>query len=183
MPAEKIKNILNSKNNNRILCTDCVLHEVQRKIPVPVGRTPCDILIIGEYPTSTDGILGKALSGENKKLLTYLWEKSRLSEFTYCYTNILRCIPTDKKGGAIRTPGLKEIATCKKYVLKTINESHAKVFILIGDLSKKYLQRIVPNHFYIQSLNLIVTTGGIQSPFFLQNLRTLECVYEKITGK
>lgn len=182
MPARKIKNDLKNICNNGIICNDCFLHKNQYKIPLPFGTLPSNILIIGEYPNNTDGLTGKALSGDSGRLFFHMLQKSGLSEYTYYYTNFLRCIPTDKKGGAIRTPKLEEIAACKKHILRCINESHAKIFILIGDLTKKYLHKIIPCYFHIQNLNLIISTGGKQSPFYLQNIRTLECAYEKING-
>lgn len=182
MAARKIRNNLTPKNNNCIICKDCNLYKNQYKIPLPIGKQQCNILIIGEHPNLTDGLTGKNLSGEIGRLFYYMLEKSRLTEYTYYYTNLLRCIPTDKKGGTFRTPKLVEIAACKKHTLQCINESYAEIFILIGDLTKKYLRKIVPSYFYLQNLNMIVSTGGIQSPFFLQNLRTLELAYAKING-
>lgn len=173
MPAIKI-----TPEKNEGYCNLCPLSKYQYSVVQNRGKMPCDLLIIGDIPSASDDLSGLVLSGNEWRLLYYMLEKSGLSKVNYYITNVLRCRPTDSKGGSMRDPTLAEIATCKTRVMRIIERSQAKVYLLMGEIAKKHYGKILPGYFYIQPISTILLTGGTRSPFYLQNLRKLEDIQD-----
>lgn len=159
---------------NEGFCNLCSLYKYQYSIVQNRGELPCDLLVIGDFPASSDDLSGIILSGNEWRLFHYMLEKSGLSKVKYCITNMVRCRPTERKGGAIREPSLAEIVNCKLRLMDIIMKSKAKIYLLMGDAVKKHYGKILPGHYYMHPVSMILSTGGTRSPFYLQNLRKLE---------
>ncbi len=95
------------------------------------GWLPCDVLLVGEGPGSSEDTLGEAFIGPAGKLLdkavgTYV------DFLTISYTNLVACRPCDGIGFPNRPPSTAEMDSCDMRLRLTVLESKAKAFVLLG---------------------------------------------------
>jgi uracil-DNA glycosylase len=154
-------------------CTKCDLHKTRRSIVTGRGTIPADILMVGEAPGESEDALGKAFIGTSGKLLDQMIIKSGLSQFKIYITNCVRCHPPDN-----REPIGKEILACKDFLIKMFDMANPSVIILIGNVALRYHKKTFPSAYYIQHPAFLLRTGGIDSPYYLNNIRELEKVKE-----
>ncbi|MBU0847621.1 hypothetical protein KKH23_10585 [Patescibacteria group bacterium] len=123
-----------SRPNGKILsCASCGLYrEVISPRMEPFGNFRKGILNIGEAPGETEDKRGKQWQGKVGRILKRTYRKLGIDLFEDCLNiNAINCRPTTKNGNN-RTPTPQEIACCRSRVMKTIEEYHPKVIILLG---------------------------------------------------
>ena len=159
-------------------CQACKLAKVRRIVVVGRGSIPAQVLIIGEAPGKSEDLLGEAFIGQAGKLLDrMLLDAGFTSDIRVFRTNTVLCHPCDKKGGDNREPQHDEVLCCMENIQSIIEHVGASTVILTGEVARKYYGKIFPQAFYIQHPSFLLRTGGIGSPYYLKNIRTLEEAY------
>jgi DNA polymerase len=143
---------------------------------------PCDILLLGEAPGSSEDLLAQAFIGRAGKLLDELLSESHLDEFRLYFTTTILCHPTDKLGGANRSPVIGEIASCMMNVNKIILAAHPKIIIFVGKIAQTYYHSRYPQAFAIHHPSFLLRSGGKSSPNYIPTLRKLEDIYAIINS-
>lgn len=81
-------------------CSRCSLCEVRNKVALYRGKIPCDVLFIGEAPSTTDDVFGSPFTGPAGLMLDGFIEESikRTWKVSVGMTNLIGCIPKETKG-------------------------------------------------------------------------------------
>lgn len=118
--------ILNKIRNSD--CKDCELYKsAQAVCLIGMGKVPSDLMLVGEAPGLREGDLRKPFSGKAGQLLDRILNRFGLCREDIFITNAVKCRPPDN-----RSPTLKEIEACRKYLLKEIEIVKPKVILLLG---------------------------------------------------
>ena len=75
----------------KVKCKRCALGEHRTRIVIGRGKTPADILMLGEAPGRAEDIIGEPFIGGSGKLLDLIIKKSYLHEYSIYFTNIVLC--------------------------------------------------------------------------------------------
>ncbi len=109
------------------LYKDCISPRMK-----PYGNFKKGILNIAEIPDEYEDSNGKPFQGRAGKLLQRTYRNLGIDLFEDCLNiNAVSCRPIDSKGNN-RTPTNEEIITCRRRVLRVIEEYKPKVIILLG---------------------------------------------------
>jgi len=170
-------------------CRKCKLARYRRQVVIGRGDVPADLLFIGEAPGKTEDLLGEAFVGPAGKLLDKMLQKAcslsivdkilnsreidRIKNITYYITNTILCHPTDEREGDNRQPNSYEVNLCTSHIMQIYNMVKPKRVILIGKVADKYYAKEFREAIRIQHPAFILRQGGINSPHFLNNARTL----------
>lgn len=93
------------------------------------GKGRKQILVIGEFPSSSDDEQGRHMTGEGGDYLRKALLKHGVNLFEDCWvTNAIICSPKRKTA-----PTSKEIDYCRPNIIKVINELQPQVILLLGD--------------------------------------------------
>jgi len=157
-------------------CQMCSLQYTRYHVVLGRGSLPCKILFLGEGPGKSEDLLGQAFIGESGKLLDRMCFESGLTFYKLYYTNIVLCYPTGKKGGKNREPEVSEVSACMENVLYIVGQANPEIIVFVGDIAKHYYNKVFPEAIHIQHPSFLLQTGGIQSPYYLKNIRILEGV-------
>jgi len=166
-------------------CTKCHLHKYRRNIVHGRGSLPCDICIVGEAPGMTEDLTGEAFTGRTGQLLDkVIHEVNQSSGFKprIYFMNILFCRATDSIGGISREPESDETFSCSENVQKILDRTHAKHFIIIGDITEKFIKRRI-NHYTKLTHPVNVKRHGEASGYYQQILRTFETIFRQVGEK
>jgi uracil-DNA glycosylase family 4 len=163
-------------------CEDCKLYQSCKSPKIKVtGQGRKRIMLVFEFPGKEEGIVGKFLVGETKRLLTGIFLKYGVKIEQDCWiTSAVRCTPFDKKN-MLRVPTKKEISMCRKNLLSDIETLTPNVIIVLGDIALTSLlgHRLVgrmKKGKYTDWLNLQVPDQEMKkwiccvfSPYFIKN--------------
>ena len=111
-------------------CMECGLHKKCRTPKMEYsGEGKKKILIIGEFPSTTDDQYGVHFAGDSGKVLSEFLLKEGISLNKDCWKiNAVNCSPG-------RLPTKKEIKCCRPYVEKAIKKLKPELIILLGDIA------------------------------------------------
>jgi uracil-DNA glycosylase family 4 len=151
-------------------CKKCHLYKTRTNIVLGRGKIPASVLIIGEAPGVSEDLTGKAFVGQSGKLLDKL-----LGDFKdYYIINTVLCRPCDSKDGPNRKPSNEEILKCSENVYRIIKRVSPKVVILAGKVAEEVFGKEFPDAFKIQHPAFLLRTGGLFSPYIIQNTLKIE---------
>lgn len=161
-------------------CQLCPLHKNAKHHVLYRGKTPAEVLLIGEAPGKTEDKLGKPFIGRSGQILTTSLQ--RLSIHSYCIANVVCCIPLDEEG-SIRPPSLEEASTCSPHLRELYALCQPKLIALLGKEAKKHfdLTLLDPS---VQSVELrhpafICRKGGVNSVEFKRFMYDFELALTK----
>lgn len=117
-------------------CTKCGLSQSCKSPQMAVrGKGRLSILIIGEYPGQNDDKNNKQFTGEAGRLLKEIITELGYDLYQDFYvTNAVRCFPGMDKD-KVKLPKPIQMASCRKFLLKDIEETNPKVIIPLGKLA------------------------------------------------
>jgi len=146
---------------------ECNASHCKKNMIVGIGQVPCDILILGDYPSGVDCIVGKCFTGIIGKCLDDLIKDSKLNKFSIHKNNIVMC--------GIKNDDLhKSILNCMQKVNILIDECNPKKIIFLGDVTKKHYEKIYPQSFFVTHPREITKLGAQRSYHYLKTVRLLE---------
>jgi DNA polymerase len=105
-------------------CTPCHGIGCDNSVTVENG-----IMFIGEAPGFTENRDKVPFVGRSGILLRRYIDSISITEYSYL-TNIVHCRPDDNK-----TPTLRHVQTCKRYVLGEIKVNKPKIIVLLGSVA------------------------------------------------
>lgn len=121
----------------------------------------------------SENCIGKAFVGRSGKLLDIMLKTVGMDKNYYIINTVL-CRPCDSKLGPNRQPSKEEILKCSPNVMKIIKQVNASVIVLAGEVAKEVFGKEYPGAFRLHHPAFLLRTGGIYSPYWLQNILTLE---------
>ena len=140
------------------------------------GKIPNRFLIIGEYPSKPDDVLGEPFTGAPGKLLDIMLSRAGIAIEECYYTMAIWCRPTDTKGGVTRWPKDDEMISCASNILKIYDKCNPNRVILVGKTAQEFYGKVFPGHCKIFAVDWLVKQGGIGCVHFtdmVQRLRRL----------
>lgn len=113
-----------SDNPNCIACGRC--NDSNKPFILARGEdSPCDILLVGSFPTSGEDRLGVAFHGEYSNYLNQMLDRLGLSSYKIARTLSIRCSPNIKVGA-------KQHNLCRTFSFADITRYNPKLVILLG---------------------------------------------------
>jgi len=131
--ASKYKDTSGNKSGRPLSCASCGMYRdvLSPKIK-PYGDFEKEIMMIGLGPGETEDRKGKSWQGRAGNLLRDSFVGLGINLFRDAISlNAVNCRPVDEDGNN-RMPTDYEIACCRKYVLKAIEQYKPKLIILAG---------------------------------------------------
>lgn len=112
-------------------CVKCEIGTMACKHVLYRGEVPCKFLFIGEGPGKSEDATGIPFVGVSGQLLNWWLEECKVR--SYAVTNVVACRPTDKRGGANRSPSWKEIQNCRPRLTEFIEKiARPRALVLVG---------------------------------------------------
>jgi uracil-DNA glycosylase family 4 len=117
-------------------CARCGLHkQVNTPRMKPYGDYSKPIIVIGDAPSKIDDDRGKPWQDKTGRLLQKTLKDMGIDLFKDCLSvNACFCSPLDKRGEE-RTPTNYEVDSCRRHLLKIIQEHQPQLIILLGPMS------------------------------------------------
>lgn len=153
-------------------CTLCSLSKYRTNMVLGRGTMPAPLLIIGEAPGVSEDATGKAFVGRSGKLLDTML--SQLPKVSFYIINCVLCRPCDSVSGPNRQPTKEEILKCNENVMEIIRKVNPKSVVLAGKIAEEVFSKEFPDAFKIQHPAFLLRTGGMFSPYWIQNSLILE---------
>jgi len=105
---------------------------------------PCEILLVGEAPGSSENMLGKPFCGPAGKLLDHIMLQAWGEHYRdYALTNLVACIPLlkDESGrkSKLSDPPKEAIEACAPRLDEFLEIARPDAIVAVGKLSKKHL--------------------------------------------
>jgi len=146
---------------------------------------PADILFTGEAPGKSEDLRGDAFVGPSGNMLNKGIERAttlaKLSEPPSFYiANVVRCRPTDSKGGPNREPTEGEAFACRPHLQRTFLQVKPKRVVFLGRFAERYCRKLFPGGTALQHPAYILRRGGIESAEFRSFARDLSSVFRAL---
>lgn len=170
-------------------CPGCVLQNKVRQQVIGRGSLPADLLLIGEGPGKSEDLLGEPFIGPSGKLLDQtLLDASILAMVpipSHYITNVVLCRPwiyqeEDELYGENREPVREEILACMPNIMKIASVVRPKHVIFVGKVSEKYYRKEFRYSTRIYHPAFHLRYGGITSPFYRGDVRTLSEIFGRL---
>jgi len=134
-PDLSLPNTLDSLEKQATECHLCELSKSRHKVVFGEGSLEATLMIVGDFPSSSDDSIGKMFTGRSGETLTKMLENVLgLSRSEVYMTNILKCRALDTQ-----TPSPACAHTCHPYLLKQIELIQPKIILAFGELAYQYL--------------------------------------------
>lgn len=133
-------------------CKLCELCKVRSRVVLLRGKTPCDILFIGEAPGVSEDVLGQPFVGPAGKLLDRMISDAGLGPLRLAFTNLVACIPIDDKGK--KEPKKDHIEACSSRLREICDITKPNIVVMVGKLSTKWVPKII-NKLPLQKVSII----------------------------
>ena len=162
----------------KVKCKRCALGEHRTRIVIGRGKTPADILMLGEAPGRAEDIIGEPFIGGSGKLLDLIIKKSYLHEYSIYFTNIVLCRAWDWRKSSnfwdeSRPPMSAEVLACMPNLTKIIQAVKPKLTIFIGKIAQRYYRRDLKPNAVMLHPEFLLRTGGDCSPYYGTTILTL----------
>jgi uracil-DNA glycosylase family 4 len=154
-------------------CKSCPLYKTRHNIVTGKGIIPADILFIGEAPSLSDDLLGRAFTGTVGSLIDTMRKRAGIYEIPAFFTNCVLCRPPSLMQEG-RTPTVDEILACSDNLSKIISAVNPKHIVLLGDIAYKTYHRIYKMAIKITHPNVLLKLGGERAPGFIDNIIKLQ---------
>lgn len=134
-PDLSLPNTLEALKKQAHECHLCELSKSRNKVVFGEGAEDATLMIIGDFPSSSDDSAGKIFTGRSGDMLTKMLENVLSLRRDEVYmTNILKCRAMDTL-----SPSPTYAHTCHPYLLKQIELVQPKIILAFGELAYQYL--------------------------------------------
>lgn len=120
-------------------CQLCPLCKQRDRIVLARGTIPCDVLIVGEAPGSSEDTIGQPFIGPAGHLLDQIIERAVPASISVLLTNLVACFPREAKARGDNEPTDKEIITCRPRLIELVNIACPRLIVCVGALSAGYV--------------------------------------------
>lgn len=117
-------------------CTKCSLcMDMPGTKPVPgIGPTDSNIMLVGEALGEDESILEEPFVGQCGQFLDAVLQEAELERSSLFVSNVVKCRPTRNNGRANRPPTDDEIAACKGWLWKELQDVRPEVVVTLGKI-------------------------------------------------
>jgi len=134
-PNLSLPNTLDALEKQAKECHLCELSKSRHKVVFGEGNPQATLMIVGDFPSSSDDSMGKIFTARSGDIVTKMLENVvGLSREEVYMSNILKCRALDTQA-----PSPSCTHTCYPYLLKQIELVQPKVILAFGDLAYQYL--------------------------------------------
>lgn len=150
-------------------CQLCDLCKTRKNVVLARGQVPCDVLLVGEAPGSSEDIVGRPFVGPAGKLLDEiiaravdgleLCKECNLAQYEtpsgmvcssghggadsvpirIAFTNLVACIPIGEEGSKTAEPPVESIKACQPRLGELIELAKPQLIVMVGKLSEKWV--------------------------------------------
>ena len=117
-------------------CMSCPLGATRRNLVFGVGRSPSEVMFIGEGPGEQEDLQGEPFVGPAGKLLDDMLEMIGLDRTRIYIANTVKCRPPMN-----RDPAPEEMAACRHWLDEQIALVHPKIIVCLGRIAAGELIR------------------------------------------
>ncbi len=165
-------------------CTACGLAKFRRNVVFGRGKTPAEIMFIGEAPGKSEDLLGEAFVGPSGRLLDMAIKDAAkmigVKPPTFFISNVLGCRPTDKKRGPNREPTNEEAWACWSRLEDTYVIVRPKVLVFLGKVAERFCKKAWPFGKVFLHPAYIIRRGGTSSTEYRRFCRDLTEVFKEV---
>lgn len=158
-------------------CRRCKLSVTRLCIVAPMITTPAKVLFIVEAPSSADERLKRMGRTPQARLLAEMVKNAAdmldIQTPEYQLIPMIFCRPVFGLSDADRPPAMDEILACVPNVLEAVQKCNPTQIFFCGKSVADYWAKEFPDGKTILPLWLIEKQGGVQSPNFISNVRTI----------
>lgn len=182
----KVKSNWKNHKKEWLKCERCDLYKNRTKAVLGRGKIPADVLIVGESPSESDDVLGKAFIGPSGKLLDDLIEDAchnlEIIKPRIFMTNLVACRVSFAKQKKLNVEQIKE---CSDRLNQICSLVKPKAIVMLGKMSQKLCPKYIDWDFE-HSIDLmhpgsILVMDRSQSPLAIQRSTILlRDLFEKI---
>lgn len=158
-------------------CQKCALYKTRNNLVFGEGNLDAKIMFVGEAPGRDEDLAGIPFVGVAGQLLGKIITAMKLSRSDVFITNVLRCRPPGN-----RNPLPEEVASCKPYLLETVNIIKPKIICSLGKFATLALlnitgaiSRLRGNFYDFNGIKLIPT---YHPAYLLRNPQDKRLVWE-----
>lgn len=123
-------------------CTLCHLSETRNRVVISRGKVPCDVLMCGEAPGSSEDVLGRPFVGPAGQLLDVIIKRAVAGldwEPRFAFTNIVCCIPKDEDGSKNSEPEDESVLACQPRLAEFIELAKPRLVVCVGKLADDWV--------------------------------------------
>ena len=117
-------------------CMSCPLGATRRKLVFGVGRSPSEVMFIGEGPGEQEDLQGEPFVGPAGKLLDDMLEMIGLDRTRIYIANTVKCRPPMN-----RDPAPEEMTACRHWLDEQIALVRPKIIVCLGRIAAGELIR------------------------------------------
>ena len=130
-------------------CQACDLCKTRNKVVQIRGQIPCDVLMVGEAPGTSENNLGTPFVGPAGHLLDRQIDEA-LSMFPtsmgyqhtkIAFCNLVACIPLGEDGKKTAEPSRDQIKACQPRLVDLMGIAQPRMIIVVGRLAAKNIPR------------------------------------------
>jgi uracil-DNA glycosylase family 4 len=171
-------------------CPGCELQGHRKCQVVGRGKTPAEVLFIGEGPNKTEDLLGQLMVGPPGALLDEMIKDASVlineTTPTYYLTNGVLCRPWiwdvyNKDFNRNREASKQEILACMPNIIEIARIVKPSLVVFIGRSIEKFYRKEFPDNVHISHPEFHLSFGGKSSPTYLQDVRTLSEAFKELT--
>jgi DNA polymerase len=134
-PNFSLPNTLESLEKQAHECHLCELSKSRHKVAFGEGAPHAKLMLVGDFPSSSDDSIGKVFSGRAGESVTKMLENVLgLKREEVYMTNVLKCKALDT-----HSPSPTCAHTCHPYLLKQIALVQPKIILAFGEMAYHYL--------------------------------------------
>ena len=111
-------------------CRDCPLGATRTRLVFGVGRTPSELMLIGEGPGEQEDLQGEPFVGPAGKLLDDMLEIIGLDRTRIYIANTVKCRPPMN-----RDPAQEELSACRHWLDGQIALVRPKIIVCLGRIA------------------------------------------------
>lgn len=164
-------------------CSRCIIGEWRKHVVYARGTVPCDVLFLLESPKKEDDLVGLAgisrqVRNGTQKMIDVVQQQK---PFTYAFTNLIACRPSDTLFGPNRIVREEEVINCRPRLVQFLVEvAKPKAVVFLGKMSRTYGPEWDGLHkLYLNHPTAVEAAGREKSRMFADDLHKLEMFIKK----
>jgi uracil-DNA glycosylase family 4 len=156
-------------------CQLCPLGQQRDRIVLARGTLPCDILLIGEAPGTSEDSLGIPFveGAPAGRRLKEIIDRSVPPDMTYALTNLVCCYPREAKMyGDNHQPSNDEVKACQPRLYEFINLARPRLIVCVGALATVW----VDHDAGVPCADIVHPASILRMPLVQQQMATQKCI-------
>lgn len=170
-------------------CTACSYSERRKRVVIGKGRSPCDVLFVGEAPGSSEDTNGVPFDGQSGIVLNDIISRSGIPErkLRVAFTNLLGCIPLslnkEDRYEKDDKPDHDCIMACQPRLIEFINIVQPTLIVCVGKQADEYFDPSYKDGVTSKKLERVIKQVSVthpsailRAPFIQRDQMVQKCV-------